>query len=266
MTLPPPPPEATPPRPRRASPRPRPTRLVETAATPRKKSDLGNVLLPALFVVGALAIARLRGVPGSSVAAGAPDDRDRDASGDPGDPGGPGAGEPAGGARAAGRAPAAGPAPTRAGHGRDVVEHLHDDRAAVRVGPPARARARPDLPRPLAGPAVQGVPGRVSRQRRRRSTAPRSPDRPWRSCGSPRLDVEQVVVEGTAPGDLFAGPGHLRSTVLPGQAGTSLVYGRAATYGGPFGRLDEPARGGPDRGHHGAGRGGLHRARPAPLR
>lgn len=55
----------------------------------------------------------------------------------------------------------------------------------------------------------------------------------------PKLDVEQVVVEGTAPGDLFAGPGHLRSTVLPGQAGTSLVYGRAATYGGPFGRLDE---------------------------
>lgn len=31
--------------------------LVATAATPRKKSDLGNALLPALFVVGALAIA-----------------------------------------------------------------------------------------------------------------------------------------------------------------------------------------------------------------
>ncbi|MEV5001197.1 class E sortase [Nocardioides sp. LML1-1-1.1] len=55
----------------------------------------------------------------------------------------------------------------------------------------------------------------------------------------PRLDLEQVVVEGTAPGDLFAGPGHRRNTVLPGQVGTSFVYGRAATYGAPFGHLDE---------------------------
>lgn len=55
----------------------------------------------------------------------------------------------------------------------------------------------------------------------------------------PRIDVEQVVVEGTAPGDLFAGPGHRRNTVLPGQVGTSFVYGRAATYGAPFGHLAE---------------------------
>lgn len=55
----------------------------------------------------------------------------------------------------------------------------------------------------------------------------------------PKLDLDQVVVEGTAPGDLFAGPGHRRNTVLPGQVGTSFVYGRAATYGAPFGRLDE---------------------------
>lgn len=50
----------------------------------------------------------------------------------------------------------------------------------------------------------------------------------------PALDVDEVVVEGTAPGDLFAGPGHRRDTVLPGQVGTSTVYGRAATYGAPF--------------------------------
>jgi sortase A len=50
----------------------------------------------------------------------------------------------------------------------------------------------------------------------------------------PRLGVSQVVVEGTASGDTLAGPGHLRKTVLPGQAGTSVVYGRAATYGAPF--------------------------------
>jgi sortase A len=55
----------------------------------------------------------------------------------------------------------------------------------------------------------------------------------------PRLGVQQVVVEGTASGDLLAGPGHLRDTVLPGQAGTSVVFGRAATYGAPFARLAE---------------------------
>ena len=55
----------------------------------------------------------------------------------------------------------------------------------------------------------------------------------------PHLGLEQVVVEGTASGDLVDGPGHLRSTVLPGQLGTSAVFGRATTYGGPFGRISE---------------------------
>jgi sortase A len=50
----------------------------------------------------------------------------------------------------------------------------------------------------------------------------------------PSIDLEQVVVEGTASGDLLAGPGHLRGSVVPGQEGSSVVYGRAATYGGPF--------------------------------
>jgi sortase A len=51
---------------------------------------------------------------------------------------------------------------------------------------------------------------------------------------APRLGIEQVVVEGTASGDLLAGPGHRRDTVLPGQEGTSVVYGRGAAYGAPF--------------------------------
>lgn len=54
----------------------------------------------------------------------------------------------------------------------------------------------------------------------------------------PTLGVEEVVVEGTAAGDLFAGPGHKRNTVLPGQVGTSLVYGRSTTYGAPFADID----------------------------
>ncbi len=55
----------------------------------------------------------------------------------------------------------------------------------------------------------------------------------------PRIGVSQVVVEGTASGDTLAGPGHLRSTVLPGQAGISVVFGRGATYGAPFRDLAE---------------------------
>ncbi len=50
----------------------------------------------------------------------------------------------------------------------------------------------------------------------------------------PTLGLEEVVVEGTASGDTMAGPGHRRDTVLPGQAGVAVVYGRATTYGAPF--------------------------------
>lgn len=50
----------------------------------------------------------------------------------------------------------------------------------------------------------------------------------------PAIGVDEVVVEGTASGDTLAGPGHLRSSVLPGQLGSSYIYGRAGTYGAPF--------------------------------
>ena len=55
----------------------------------------------------------------------------------------------------------------------------------------------------------------------------------------PALGLEEVVVEGTASGDLRVGPGHQRNTVLPGQEGTSVLMGRAATYGRPFADLTE---------------------------
>jgi sortase A len=61
----------------------------------------------------------------------------------------------------------------------------------------------------------------------------------------PVLGLHAVVVEGTASGDLQAGPGHRRDTVLPGQAGVSLVYGRASTYGAPFGHLARLTTGDP---------------------
>lgn len=52
-----------------------------------------------------------------------------------------------------------------------------------------------------------------------------------------RLGVSEVVVQGTSPKDLTEGPGHRRDSVMPGQNGTSILMGRQATYGGPFGSL-----------------------------
>ena len=105
----------------------------------------------------------------------------------------------------------------------------------------ARPAAVPvvDLAEPRPGPALRPVPRRARRAPPRRSArscrpATRSP------CSTiPSIGLEQVVVEGTASGDLLVGPGHRRDTALPGQVGTSVVYGRAATYGGPFADLTE---------------------------
>jgi sortase A len=60
------------------------------------------------------------------------------------------------------------------------------------------------------------------------------PGTPVALLEAPAIGLRYVVVEGTAAGDLRAGPGHRRDTPLPGQAGVSLVYGRAVSFGGPF--------------------------------
>lgn len=58
----------------------------------------------------------------------------------------------------------------------------------------------------------------------------------------PDLGLErEIVFEGTTGAVLAKGPGHRRSTALPGQAGVSILYGRAWAYGGPFGGADKLA-------------------------
>lgn len=52
-----------------------------------------------------------------------------------------------------------------------------------------------------------------------------------------RIGVNEVIVQGTRPTDLTAGPGHRRDSVMPGQEGTTVIMGRQATYGGPFSLL-----------------------------
>lgn len=53
----------------------------------------------------------------------------------------------------------------------------------------------------------------------------------------PAIGLREVVGEGTTSGVLADGPGHSRTTPFPGQAGTSVVMGRRAAFGGPFKRL-----------------------------
>lgn len=55
----------------------------------------------------------------------------------------------------------------------------------------------------------------------------------------PRIGVNAVVVEGTTSEVTMLGPGHRRDTVLPGQEGVSVVYGRQFTYGSVFSQLSE---------------------------
>ena len=55
----------------------------------------------------------------------------------------------------------------------------------------------------------------------------------------PTIGVENiVVVEGTSGEALQRGPGHQRDTRFPGQPGLSILQGRAAAFGGPFGNID----------------------------
>ena len=70
-----------------------------------------------------------------------------------------------------------------------------------------------------------------------------APGTPVALIDVPALDMAQVVLEGTDSAVLTDGPGHRRDTPMPGQTGTSVLMGRAAAYGGPFGRLTGLAAG-----------------------
>jgi sortase A len=73
---------------------------------------------------------------------------------------------------------------------------------------------------------------------------PIKPGSPVALITAPAAGIHNVVVvEGTSSGELLAGPGHRRDTPLPGQAGESVLVGKSATAGAPFGRLTRLAPG-----------------------
>ncbi len=52
-----------------------------------------------------------------------------------------------------------------------------------------------------------------------------------------KIGLDEIVVEGTDSNTLRSGVGHRRDTVLPGQEGMTVLFGRAWSYGAPFGQL-----------------------------
>lgn len=52
-----------------------------------------------------------------------------------------------------------------------------------------------------------------------------------------KIGLTEVVRQGTSSDVTRLGVGHRRDTVLPGQEGTSILFGRQSAYGGPFGSL-----------------------------
>ena len=60
----------------------------------------------------------------------------------------------------------------------------------------------------------------------------------------PKIQLDnKVLVEGVGRDELRKGPGHVPSTVLPGQDGTFGISGHRTTYGAPFYRLNELTKG-----------------------
>ena len=73
---------------------------------------------------------------------------------------------------------------------------------------------------------------------------PTNPGSPVAIINIPSIGIRDlVVVQGTNPQNMMVGPGHRPDSPLPGQPGVVQIYGRRATFGAPFGRLDELRRG-----------------------
>lgn len=70
-----------------------------------------------------------------------------------------------------------------------------------------------------------------------------APGAPVALLSIPALGYEQVVSEGTSSGVLLSGPGHRRDTVLPGQIGVSILYGKSRSFGRPFAPMLSDATG-----------------------
>src|SRR5680860_380952 len=95
-----------------------------------------------------------------------------------------------------------------------MAERQQDMLAADLTKPPARVLRR----KPLKGDAI----GKIE---------------------LPSINRSYFMVEGTDTGSLRKGPGHYPDTPLPGERGTVAIAGDRTTYGAPFRKIDQLAKG-----------------------
>jgi sortase A len=85
------------------------------------------------------------------------------------------------------------------------------------------------------GPTVQNAAG---------TAVPVAAGAPVAVLNIPQIGLRDVVVvNGTTSRNLARGPGHVPASVLPGQPGLSVIYGKVATFGAPFAHLMQLNRG-----------------------
>ncbi len=97
-----------------------------------------------------------------------------------------------------------------------ATQRLHHRSATV--DPPRTPTSPPTIAPTVAAPAVGNPVGILS---------------------IPKISLSMVVVEGTGPDQLRAGPGHYPGTPLPGEAGNVAIAGHRTTYLHPFYDLNE---------------------------
>jgi sortase A len=95
-----------------------------------------------------------------------------------------------------------------------------------------------NLAREWAGPAAPATRGSVL-------PVPQAPaiGKPLGVIQIPKINLKKVIVQGANPEQLALGPGHIPSTVMPGQRGTFAVSGHRTTHGRPFYNLNELSKG-----------------------
>ena len=98
-----------------------------------------------------------------------------------------------------------------------VVTRLTDTDSQRRLLERYRARIATGLPLTPRAPLTKGAPVAL--------------------LEVPRLGLSKVVIEGTDPDRLKQGPGHYRTSALPGQPGNAVLAGRRTTYGAAFRRI-----------------------------
>jgi sortase A len=70
-------------------------------------------------------------------------------------------------------------------------------------------------------------------------SAPIAAGTPLGVVRAPAIGLDQVFVEGSSSEQTMSGPGLETDTVLPGQAGRSVLVGRRATFGAAFAHLGD---------------------------